>query len=145
MILNNKGITITECLIAILLTAIGIVALMPMQDLAIKTISRSDFMGRAQGVLQSELESQTNSIMWGTVPAVGTTTKTVYASSDGPATGITGAGDASFKVDTRISVNAAGTNSWIINVTVTWPANTTCNTGDDRSHCITSSMIASQL
>jgi Tfp pilus assembly protein PilV len=128
-----------ECLIAILLTAIAIVALMPMQDNALKAMSRSDYMGRAAGIMQSELESQENIMMNSddiTSPIVaGTFTKTVYASSNGTTSGISGSGDASFTVVTIISV-APGTKSWLVNVKVTWLANITG---------IKSSMIASRI
>jgi Tfp pilus assembly protein PilV len=139
MISNNRGITMTECLIAILLTAIGIVALMPMQDNALRTMSRSDYMGRGQGIMQSELELWENVIMNSTDAispiTAGTFPKTVYASTNGSTSGMTGAGDASFTVVTKISV-APGTKSWFVNVKVTWTGNATG---------ITSSMIASRI
>ena len=128
-----------ESLIALLLTTIAIVSLMPMQDNALKTMSRSDYLGRAAGIMQAELEYQENVMMNSddiTSPiAPGTVTKTVYASSNGPTSGISGSGDASFTVVTIISV-APGTKSWLVNVKVTWPGNTTG---------ITSSMIASRI
>lgn len=126
----------TECLIAVLLTAIGIVSLMPMQDKALRAMSRSDYMGRAQGIMQSELESQENIIMNSTnTITAGTFTKTVYASSNGSTSAMTGSGDAYFTVVTIIS-SATGTNSWFVNVKVTWTANTTG---------ISSSIVASRL
>jgi hypothetical protein len=45
------------------------------------------------------------------------------------------AGDANFTVVTTTSLNGASTNSWIVNVTVTWTGNT---------NGITSSIVASQ-
>jgi hypothetical protein len=96
-------------------------------------------MGRAAGIMQSELESQENIMMNSddiTSPIVaGTFTKTVYASSNGTTSGISGSGDASFTVVTIISV-APGTKSWLVNVKVTWLANITG---------IKSSMIASRI
>ena len=139
-ILNNKGITMAESLIALLLTTIAIVSLMPMQDNALKTMSRSDYLGRAAGIMQAELEYQENVMMNSddtTSPiTAGTSTKTVYASSNGPTSGISGSGDASFTVVTIISVVVGANKSWLINVRVTWPGNTTG---------ITSSMIASRI
>jgi Tfp pilus assembly protein PilV len=139
MFLNNKGITMTECVIAILLTTIAIVSIMPMQDNALKAMSRSDNMGRAQGVMQAELESWENVIMNSTDAispiTAGTLTKTVYASSNGPTSGITGKGDASFTVVTKI-IAAPGTKSWIVNVKVTWTGNATG---------INSSIVASRI
>jgi hypothetical protein len=140
MITDNKGITMTECLISVLLTAVAIVALMPMQDSALKSISRSDYMGRAQGIMQSELESWENVIMnsddiTNPITAGTYTNDTVYASSNGATSGMTGKGDAFFKVVTKISV-ATGTKSWFVNVKVTWKGNTTG---------ITSSIVASRI
>lgn len=132
-----------ESLIALLLTTIAIVSIMPMQDNALKMMSRSDYMGRAAGIMQAELELWENEIMncddTTCSPAARynskTYTKTVYASSNGPTSGITGSGDASFTVVTTISV-ASGTKSWLVNVQVTWPGNTTG---------ITSSIKASRI
>lgn len=120
-------------MIAVFLTAIAVISLMPMLDMALRTGSRSDYLGRAEGILQSELELQEQTIMKtissASVP-LGTTTKNVSVS------GITGvAGDANFTVVTTTSLNQALTNSWIVNVTVTWTGNATG---------ITSSIVASQ-
>jgi Tfp pilus assembly protein PilV len=120
MFSKNKGITMVESLIAILLTAIAIVALMPMQDNAIKTMSRSDYMGRAEGILQSEMESQENLIMnsAGTVCNVGVGNKTVTV------TGLAGVtGDVTFSIKTTTTLQTA--NSCMVNVNVTWTGNAT--------------------
>ena len=53
---NNRGITIVEVLITLFLTAVGIMALLSMQPTSWNAAGRSDFMGRAAGILQSELE-----------------------------------------------------------------------------------------
>jgi Tfp pilus assembly protein PilV len=53
---NNRGITIVEVLITLFLTAVGIMALLSMQPTSWSAAGRSDFMGRAAGILQSELE-----------------------------------------------------------------------------------------
>jgi Tfp pilus assembly protein PilV len=133
MCLNNKGITLIESMVAVFLTAIAVISLMPMLDMALRTGSRSDLLGRAEGILQTELELQEQTIMKtissASVP-LGTATKNVSVS------GITGvAGDANFTVVTTTSLNQALTNSWIVNVTVTWTGNATG---------ITSSIVASQ-
>lgn len=123
MRLNNKGITLVESLIAVLLAGVAIVSLMPMQDMALRTASKSDNMGRAHGVLQAELEFQEQRIMktlLNTDIAAGSTTKTV------PASGVTGiAGDANFTVVTTISLKPTLTNAWYVHVKVTWPGNAT--------------------
>jgi Tfp pilus assembly protein PilV len=139
--INNKGITLIESLTAVFLTAIAIVALMPMQDSAIRTVSHSDYLGRAEGILQAELELQENIIMNSTdaispVVAPQTITKNVVYAS-GLTSGMAGLGDVSFKVITTITGPIAGaTKSWTVNVKVTWPQNTTG---------IKSSIIASRI
>ena len=60
---NNRGITIVEVLITLFLTAVGILALLSMQPTAWNAAGRSDFMGRAAGILQSELERNELMIM----------------------------------------------------------------------------------
>lgn len=118
---TDKGISMVESLVAVMLTAIAIVALMPMQDNALKTISRSDYLGRAQGIMQSELELQENQIMTSGCPGAGSVaTKTVYASGLGTQI----SGDAAFTVTTNLSAMSADT-SCIVNVKVVWSGNTT--------------------
>jgi Tfp pilus assembly protein PilV len=105
-------------MIAIFLTAIAVIAILPMQDMSLRTGARSDYLGRAAGIMQTELETQEYSIM-NVSNAVneGVVTKSVTVS------GLTGAaGDITFMVNTSIAVNpVAVSNSWIINVRVTWP------------------------
>ena len=112
-----------ESLVAVFLTAIAIITLMPMQDRAINMMSRSDYLGRAQGILQSELELQENQLMnsTGTVTTgVVKNNLAVYAS--GLTTGISG--DATFYINTTITQIGAS-NSWTVYVNVTWTGNTT--------------------
>lgn len=112
-----------ESLIAVFLTAIAIVALMPMQNNALKIMSRSDYMGRAEGILQSQLELSENIIMNSTnaVTVGGPVCQTIYASE--LPVGISG--DASFTCCTTTIVNPGVNNSWIVYVQVTWTGNTT--------------------
>ena len=123
IISNHKGISMVESLIALLLTAIAIVALMPMQDSVIRTMSRSDYLGRAGGIMQSELEFQENALMNSTGTVVTGVVKNnvpVYAS--GGTTGISG--DATFNIYTLIT-QIGTTNSWKVYVNVWWNGNTT--------------------
>jgi Tfp pilus assembly protein PilV len=123
MFLNNKGITMVESLIALVLTAIAIVALMPMQDNALKTMSRSDNLGRAEGIMQTELESQENALMnsTGTV-TTGVVKNNVAVYASGLTTQISG--DARFYIYTTITQIGTG-NSWTVYVKVWWTGNTT--------------------
>lgn len=123
MCLNNKGITIVECMIAVFLTAIAVLSLMPMQDMALRTSSRSDLLGMAQGILQTQLETREQQIMKtmsSTDVTLGTTTNNVAVS------GLSGIeGDANFTVVTTTSLNGGVANSWIINTRVSWTGNPT--------------------
>jgi hypothetical protein len=60
---DKKGISLVECIVALFLTTIAMVSLMSMQPLAWKGAGRSDYLGRAEGILQSELETRENNIM----------------------------------------------------------------------------------
>jgi Tfp pilus assembly protein PilV len=119
---NNRGITIVEVLITLFLTAVGILALLSMQPTAWNAAGRSDFMGRAAGILQSELERSELMIM---NPNTAVTTgvlpvKNVYASSQST----TQAGDVPFTVNTTVVPLGAATNAWMVTIQITWPGNT---------------------
>ena len=118
--LNNKGITLVESLIAIFLTGIAIIALMPMQDMSLKTASRADQMGRAAGIMQSELEKQEAFIMRASneVETGEFTEDPVYLTDVSNVEG-----NNSYTVTTTISQNGTSTISWLVNVRVTWPKN----------------------
>ena len=62
-----------ECIIALLLTTIAIVSLMSMQSLAWKGAGKSDYLGRAEGILQRELETLESNFMWGTTTSTSCT------------------------------------------------------------------------
>jgi len=111
-----------EVLITLFLTAVGIMALLSMQPTAWNTAGKSDFMGRAAGILQSELERNELQIM---NPANGVTTgilaaKTMYASSQSTRQ----TGDVPFTVNTTVLPLGASTNAWTVTIRVTWPGNT---------------------
>jgi Tfp pilus assembly protein PilV len=117
---NRRGITLVEVLITLFITATGIMALLAMQPTSWNAAGRSDFMGRAAGILHSELEQNEIWIM-NPVNTVtnGTTTRTVNAS--GQATQQTG--DVPFTIATAIAPFGFSTNAWTVNVRVTWPGN----------------------
>ena len=111
-----------EVLITLFLTAVGIMALLSMQPTAWNTAGKSDFMGRAAGILQSELERNELQIM---NPANGVTTgvlaaKTMYASSQSTQQ----TGDVPFTVNTTVLPLGSATNAWTVTIRVTWPGNT---------------------
>jgi len=130
---NNRGITIVEVLITLFLTAVGIMALLSMQPTSWSAAGRSDFMGRAAGILQSELE---RSELWIMNPnnafatacdatgrnlfVGGPCTRTINASSQAAQQ----AGDVPYTVATTVTPLAGATNAWTVRIQVTWPGNT---------------------
>ncbi|HNQ01411.1 MAG TPA: prepilin-type N-terminal cleavage/methylation domain-containing protein [Syntrophales bacterium] len=130
---NNRGITIVEVLITLFLTAVGIMALLSMQPTSWSAAGRSDFMGRAAGILQSELE---RSELWIMNPnnafatacdatgrnlfLGGPCTRTINASSQSAQQ----AGDVPYTVATTVTPLAGATNAWTVRIQVTWPGNT---------------------
>ena len=117
-ILNNRGTTLIESVIAILLVSIGLIGLMSMQPSAWRASARADYLGRAAMTLGRELTSQELSIMSRCDPntiSVGTVTQVVNASGQGTAQ----SGDVSFTVQTTTA--KIGTNAWQVTVRVSWP------------------------
>ena len=119
---NNRGITIVEVLITLFLTAVGIMALLSMQPTSWNAAGRSDFMGRAAGILQSELErnelwimNPANAVSTGVLPV-----RNVYASSQSTQQ----TGDVPFTVNTTVLPLGSATNAWTVTIQVTWPGNT---------------------
>ncbi|MGE5843398.1 MAG: type IV pilus modification PilV family protein [Syntrophaceae bacterium] len=119
---NNRGITIVEVLITLFLTAVGIMALLSMQPTSWNAAGRSDFMGRAAGILQSELErnelwimNPANAVSTGVLPV-----RNVNASSQSTQQ----AGDVPFTVNTTVLPLGSATNAWTVTIQVTWPGNT---------------------
>ena len=116
---NKRGITLIEGLIAILITSVGLMALLSMQSPAWRLSGKSDYMGRGAGILNKELSRQELFVMNPCNPVtVGTTVTSVNASGESVAQ----AGDATFTVTTGISAPAS--NQWRIAVTLTWPNST---------------------
>lgn len=129
LISNNKGFTIIEMLVAILLTVIGIVGLLSMQPQGWALSSRSDALGRANQMLHEQFELTELHVMnacnanspWGSaLPGNGATIQdtSTISSSGGNA-----AGDYRFTVVSRIT--GTGTNTWRIRLQITWPGNAT--------------------
>lgn len=118
-ILNNRGISLLEVVIAIVLVTIGVMAILSMQPSAWRTVSKSDYLGRGAGMLHRELESRETWIMnpCNVVP-IGIRPQQAIAVS-----GMGGAvqGDATYTVNTTIAPVAGTTNSWTVTVIVTWP------------------------
>ena len=119
-LLNKKGISLVEVIIAMLLTTVAVISILPMQDMSMRTAGRSDFLGRAAGIMQAELEMREQQVMSGTIPG-SPINQAITVSGLGAATG-----DATYNVVTTTTVNsAAPALSWLVNVRVTWPGNAT--------------------
>jgi Tfp pilus assembly protein PilV len=116
-----------EVLIAMFITTVAIVSISSMIPLSWKTVSRADYLGRATGLLQDELEWRQYQTMRGVNPT------TLEYSADGKAIAV---GDSTFKVYTITSPDAHS-NTWVVNVRVTWPGN---NNGVTSSMLVTRQM-----
>jgi len=109
-----------EVMIAMFITAIAVTSVFSMLPLSWQTAGKSDYLGRAAGILQMELELREGQILRNNIPAVGTTTRNVQVSD--PVGGVAGVrGDVTITVRTTIS-NRPG-NSWLVVVNVSWPEN----------------------
>ena len=119
--LNKKGITLVETLIAAFLTMVAVISLMPMFSLSIQTSAKSDYAGRAVGILQQELEFREGQVMNGVYPADSPHTYDQNVNVSGMAA--SQEGDAAFVLKTKMTKQ--GNNSWLVNVQVTWAGNST--------------------
>jgi hypothetical protein len=133
LIFCKKGLGLIEVLISLFLVSFGILALLSLQPSAWKLTSRSDFLGRAGGLLHKEMETTEILLMnpnfpnpCATNPLV--TTTNVNISGQGAAQ----PGDLPFTVRTEIQDNL--NNSWTVRVRVTWTGN---NTGISESLVVT--------
>jgi type II secretory pathway pseudopilin PulG len=113
---HNRGITLIESVIAILLVSIGLIGLLSMQPSAWQASARADYVGHAAMILNRELTTQE---LWVMDPcnivSLTPVTQVVNASGQGTAQ----SGDTRFTVQTTI-VNL-GVNIWQITVRVSWP------------------------
>ncbi len=120
---NEKGISLIEVMIAVMVIAIGVLSLLSLQAPAWNLTGRSDVMGRAGLVLHKELQNNEMLIMnpdvanpcAGANPAV--TVRNVNASGQAAAQ----PGDIVFNVRSTTTDNLNGT--WSVRVRVTWPGN----------------------
>ena len=113
---NNRGITLIESVIAILLVSIGLLGLLSMQPSAWRASTRTDYLGRAAMMLSRELTIRELAIMNPcNAVSTGTVTRIVYTSGQGAAQ----SGDIGFTVQT-ITASVA-TNVWRVTVRVSWP------------------------
>jgi prepilin-type N-terminal cleavage/methylation domain-containing protein len=115
---NKKGMSLVEMCVALLLLGIGILALVSLQPSAWRLSGKSDYLGRASGILVAQLQATEASIMNPNIAvATGTTSSSVYAGGQSTAR----QGDATMTVNRTIT--ALGGNTWRVTVNVTWPGN----------------------
>lgn len=116
---NEKGLTILECILAVFLTTVTLISLISMQSLSWTSAGKSDYLGRAQGLLQAELETREIEIMTGTTAAL--TEVKSCRSKEGKimtcgATGVT------FTLSTSVTDNSANvTNTYLLRTGIKWP------------------------
>jgi Tfp pilus assembly protein PilV len=133
---NKKGMTLMECIIALVLTTIAVVSLMSMQTLAWRGAGKSDYLGRAQGILQRELETFENNFRQGAIPSCYGIFSCISCSCNGitPCTcnGTTPPWTSTYKItednipftiNVSATVPATPANTWLVNVQITWPGN----------------------
>lgn len=121
---NNRGIGLIEVVIAIFLVTVGVLAILSMQPSAWKLVGKSDYLGRAAGMLHKELETRQACVMDSCIPLAACqnpATHQVFVS--GNAAEVPNAGDAPYTLQTQITDVTPGPNSvkmYNIQVTVTW-------------------------
>jgi Tfp pilus assembly protein PilE len=113
---NNRGFTLIEVLIAIFITIVAVLGILALISPAWRTAAKSDYLGRASGILYETLMTQEALILNPCNPVPGSSGPTaVFASGQTAAQ----PGDAQFTVTTTIAL--IGTNVWSVNVLVAWP------------------------
>jgi Tfp pilus assembly protein PilV len=119
-ILNRKGISLAEVCVAVFLLSVGVLALVSLQPAAWRLSGKSDYLGRASGILVAQLQATEAKIMNPNIAVTtGTTTRMVYPGGQSTPK----RGDAAFTVQT--TTTDLGGNTWRVRVNVTWPGNAT--------------------
>lgn len=118
---NKKGLGLIEVVIAMFITVVAVLAIFSLVSPAWKTAARSDYLGRASGILYEQLMRHEARIMNPCCPVTtGTLAATVVNASGQTAAQ---SGDAQFDVATTIT--SLATNVWRVTVLVTWAGNAT--------------------
>jgi Tfp pilus assembly protein PilV len=115
---NKRGISLIEACVALFLLSVGVLALISLQASAWRLSGKSDYLGRASGILVAQLQASEAKIMNPNIAVTtGTATSTVYPGGQSTPK----QGDAAFTVQT--TTTALGGNTWRVAVRVTWPGN----------------------
>lgn len=115
------GLSLIECIIALLLSAVAIISLVEMQSLAWRGAGKSDYLGRAQAILQRELETCEYKILRGNNIPDDTRWMDQYGNEvqEGDANATF---EVQFKQTTPATIPA---NTRLLNVRVKWPGSKT--------------------
>jgi Tfp pilus assembly protein PilV len=128
MLCNKKGFGMVEVLIAMFITMISALSLLSMIPMAWSTSGKSDYFGRATGLMQDELEWRQYQTERGIDP-----TTLEY-----PAGGkVISVGNVPFTVKTITTPVPSRANTWLVNVNVIWTGN---NLGVTSSMMVTRQM-----
>ena len=124
-ICDEKGITLLEVLLSVVLIAVGVMGLLTLMPSGWRLSGTSDALGRAAGILQAELERQEvfvinpNSVVAAIPAGDPQGQKVVYAGG-----AVAQAGDnIPYTVETVRTALAAPSSGWRVKVKVTWPTN----------------------
>jgi Tfp pilus assembly protein PilV len=112
---DNRGFTLVEVVIAIFLTVVAVLGILALISPAWRTAARSDYLGRASGILYEQLMTQEARIMNPCCSIPTSSSTSIFASGQSTAQ----QGDAQFNVTTTTTPQAA--NSWLVTVRVSWP------------------------
>jgi Tfp pilus assembly protein PilV len=115
--LNNRGFTLVEVIIALFITVVAVLGILALISPGWRTAARSDYLGRASGILYERLMMEEARILnpCCIVPAGTTGPTAVFASGQATAQ----QGDAQFNITTTITSIRA--DVWRVNVLVAWP------------------------
>ena len=113
---DNRGFTLVEVVIAMFLTVVALLGTFALISPGWKTAARSDYLGRASGILYEQLMTREAWIInpCNTVTTGTTGPTAVFASGQLTAQ----SGDTQFNVTTTITPI---TNAWRVTVQVSWP------------------------
>jgi len=121
---NKKGFGMIEVIIALFMTVVAVLGVFSLVSPAWRTSTRSDYLGRASGILYEELirleariMNPCCSVTAGTLPAVAVNTSGQTTAQSG---------DVQFNVNTTITDLSTATSPdfWGVTVRVTWPGHT---------------------
>jgi Tfp pilus assembly protein PilV len=120
---NKKGITMVEVVVSIAVLSVGILSLITLLPSSMRLANRSDYLGRASGILANQLQTTEATLLNPSAPVPVSTVQDPYYPSEQGA-GVKG--DVHFRVVTTVANLDGGANIlWLVNVKVTWPGNAT--------------------